>query len=595
MLKIGQRFFTPYPEMPDIMQCLMRSDQYRILSAALPVALLLTLFPEQHMLASDRPIGQRFATRSEAMAPSTMAATSQPLATQAALDIMRQGGNAIDAAIAANAVLGAVEPTGAGIGGDMFAILWDHETEKLYGYNGSGRSPKSLALSDFKELGLDKIPAKGPLPVSVPGCVDGWFALHQKFGRLPMDQILQPAIHYARDGFPVTEVIAYHWEAGVNAFKDQPGFLETFTIDGRAPKKGEIFRNPMLARTLTIIAENGRDAFYKGEPARTIDRFMKRIGGFLSYDDLAEHAGEWVDPVSTNYRGCEVWELPPNGQGIATLQMLNILEGYDLRSMGLISADYAHLFIEAKKVAFEDRAHFYADMDFADVPVQELISKEYAAERRRLIDIQKAATSYPHGHPTQENGDTVYLTVADADRNMVSLIQSNFRGHGSGVCPDGLGFCLQNRGELFTFEEGHANQYAPGKRPFHTIIPAFITRDGKPWVSFGVMGGATQPQGQVQIVVNLIDFGLNLQEAGDAPRIVHVYSSQPTGEQMTDGGAVALESGYGEEIREELARRGHRLVKSGYFGGYQAIMYDAENDCYIGASESRKDGHAAGY
>ena len=548
------------------------------------------------LFGGDRITGKKFATRSEVIARHGMAATSHPLATQIALDILKKGGTAVDAAIAANAALGLMEPTGNGIGGDLFAIVWDAKTRKLYGLNASGRSPKSLTLEYFKKHGYKKIPSHGPLPVTVPGCVDGWFELHRKFGRLPMTDILEPAIRYAREGFPVTELIAYYWQRSVPILRKYPNFEKIFTINGRAPRKGEIFRNPYLANTLEKIARGGRDVFYKGEIARTIADYMKRNGGFLSYEDLAAHKSEWVEPVSTNYRGYDVWELPPNGQGIAALQMLNILEGYDIASMGFGSADYLHVLIEAKKLAFEDRAKFYADPAFNDVPVQWLISKEYAAERRKLINMRRAGRSYPPGNPALHDGDTIYLTVADAEGNMVSLIQSNFRGMGSGMTPDDLGFILQDRGELFNLEEGHFNTYAPGKRPFHTIIPAFVTKDGKPFLSFGVMGGDMQPQGHVQILVNIIDFGMNLQEAGDAPRIRHAGSSQPTGGKMTDGGVVYMESGFDYEVIRELRRRGHRIAWSiGGYGGYQAIMFDAKNGVYIGASESRKDGQAAGY
>lgn len=546
--------------------------------------------------AADRITGETFATRSEVIAVEAMAATSQPLATQVALDILKQGGNAVDAAIAANAMLGLVEPTGNGIGGDLFAIVWDARTQQLYGLNASGRSPYSLTLDVFRELGLESIPSHGPLPVTVPGAVDGWFELHGRFGKLPMQQILAPAIRYAREGFPVTELIAYYWQRTVPTLEVWSGFKEVFMPDGRAPRKGEIFRNPALAKTLQMIAEGGRDAFYTGEIARTIDAFMKREGGYLSYRDLAEHTSEWVEPVSTDYRGYEVWELPPNGQGIAALQMLNILEGYDLAAMGFGSTDHVHTFVEAKKLVFEDRARWYADPDFNDIPVRELISKEYAARRRELIDPRRAADSYEAGNPALEEGDTIYLTVADRDRNMVSLIQSNYRGMGTGLSPDGLGFILQDRGELFTLEEGHFNTYEPHKRPFHTIIPAFVTRDGEPYMSFGVMGGATQPQAHAQIIINMVDFGMSLQEAGDAPRILHQGSSQPTGEKMTDGGKVVLEAGYPYETIRELVRRGHSVGWDvGPYGGYQAILFDAEQGVYFGASESRKDGQAAGY
>ncbi len=549
--------------------------------------------------AADRVTGHAFATRSEVIAPHAMAATSQPLATQIALDVMKSGGSAVDAAIAANAALGLMEPTGNGIGGDLFAIVWDPKTSKLYGYNGSGRSPRSLTLAEFQRRGLKEIPATGPLPVSVPGAVDGWFALHERFGRKPMADNLAPAIRYAREGHPVAEVIAYYWDRSVPRLSPYPGFTEQFTIDGRAPRKGEMWRNPNLANTLQRIAEGGRDAFYKGDIARTIGDYFKANGGYLSYDDLAAHHGEWVEPVSSNYRGYDVWELPPNSQGIAALQILNILEGYDFSKIAFGSAEHLHLFVEAKKLAFADRARFYADPAFSPAPVQKLVSKEYAAQRRGLISMDKALKEVQPGTPKQlEEGDTIYMTVADADGMMVSLIQSNYRGMGSGMAPPGLGFILQDRGEMFVLQKDHPNGYAPGKRPFQTIIPAFITKDGKPFASFGVMGGAMQPQGHAQIVMNLVDFGMNLQEAGDAPRIQHEGSTEPTGQgtAMRDGGEVNLETGFSWETVRSLMRMGHRVTfADGPYGGYQAIMRDPESGVYYGASESRKDGQAAGY
>ena len=555
--------------------------------------ILIGLLFSAPLVAQDRITGKPFATRSEVIARNGMAATSQPLATQVAIDILKAGGSAVDAAIAANATLGLMEPTGNGMGGDLFAIVWIEKEKKLYGLNASGRSPKSLTLEKLKEelKGKKSIPSLGPLPVSVPGCVDGWFELHGRFGKLSMAENLAPAIGYAKDGFPVSELIAYYWNR--SAFlKRYPGFEATFLRDGKAPAKGEIFRNPMLASTLEKLAENGRDEFYKGSIAKTIDAFMKEHGGYLSYEDLASHKSEWVEPVSTNYRGYDVWELPPNGQGIAALQILNILEGYDFSKIQFGSLEHVHKFVEAKKLAFEDRARLYADMDFYPSPVEKLVSKDYAQQRRKLIG-KSAASRYDVGIT---EGDTIYLTVADKDRNMVSLIQSNYRGMGSGMCPDGLGFCLQDRGELFDLKPGRPNSYAPCKRPFHTIIPAFVTRDGKPFLSFGVMGGATQPQGHAQIVMNIVDFGMNTQEAGDAPRILHTGSSQPTGEKMTDGGTVSLESGFEASVLRELVKRRHQLSQNvGSFGGYQGIRYDADNDVYLGASESRKDGHAAGY
>jgi gamma-glutamyltranspeptidase/glutathione hydrolase len=555
---------------------------------------VITIIIPMVSFSQDRITGHDFATRSEVIAQNGMAATSQPLATQVALDILKKGGNAIDAAIAANAMLGLVEPTGSGIGGDLFAIIWSADKKKLYGLNASGRSPRSLKLEYFKENGYEFIPSRGPLPVSVPGCVDGWFEMHEMFGKLPMKDILQPTITYAREGFPVTEVIAYYLERGIRSLEEFPNVKDVYAPGGKVPAKGEIFKNPQLASTLEKIVNGGRNEFYRGSIARSIAAFMKSQGGFLTYDDLSRHHSEWVEPVKTTYRGYEVWELPPNGQGIATLQILNILEGYDIASMGFGSAEYVHLFTEAKKIAFEDRARYYADPVFAKVPVEELISKKYAAERRKLIDPERAGRVYNAG--LDEAVNTIYLTVADKYGNMVSLIQSNYRGMGSGMCPTGLGFILQDRGEMFSLSPGHANVYAPGKRPFHTIIPAFITKDGKPWISFGVMGGDMQPQGHVQIVVNIIDFKMNLQEAGDAPRIYHTGSSEPTGEQMTDGGILHLESGFRPEVIQKLMSMGHSIQGNlGGFGGYQAIMWDEKNRVYYGASESRKDGQAAGY
>lgn len=546
--------------------------------------------------AQDRITGLPWATRSEVYAQHGMAATSQPLATQIALDVLKQGGSAVDAAIAANAALGVMEPTGNGIGGDLFAIVWDAKSEKLYGLNASGRSPLGLSLEELREKAGDSIPAYGPLPVSVPGTVDGWFELHDRFGKLEMSEVLAPAVRYARDGFPVSELIAYYWRASARGLSRYEGFSETFLREGRGPRTGELWTNPLLANTLEKIGAEGRDVFYRGEMADTMAAFMERVGGYLTKEDFAKHRSEWIEPVSTNYRGWDVWELPPNGQGIAALQILNIIEQFDVKEMGFGSADYVHLFAEAKKLAFEDRAKFYADMDFADVPVDWLISKEYAQQRAKLIDMQKAAASYPAGNPHLETGDTIYLCTADSEGNMVSLIQSNYRGMGSGLCPDGLGFCFQDRGQLFDLEPGRANSYEPGKRPFHTIIPAFVTKDGKPLMAFGVMGGATQPQAHAQIVINMIDFGMNLQEAGDAPRMLHSNSSQPTGERMTTGGTLALESWYSSEVRAELEKRGHIFRRArGAFGGYQAILRDLETGVYAGASESRKDGHAAGY
>ncbi len=557
--------------------------------------IFLLMIAQLSLIAQDRVTGKSFATRSEVIGQHGMVATSHPLATQIGLDILKKGGTAVDAAIAANAALGLMEPTGCGVGGDLFAIVWDAKTGKLYGLNASGRSPASLTLDYFRQQKLEKIPSFGPLPVSVPGCVDGWFELHKRFGKLPVTDLLMPAVEYAEKGFPVTELVAYYLGRSVpNLGSRFPNVMETYTLDGKTvPVKGDIFRNPGLAKTYRQLIAGGRDAFYKGEIATTIAAYMKEQGGFLSTDDLAAHHSEWVEPVSVNYRGYDVWELPPNGQGIAALQMLNILEGYDFSQIPYGSARHIHLFAEAKKLAFEDRAKYYADMEFAKVPVNELISKSYAAERRKLINENRAGV-FEAGDPME--GGTIYLTVADKDGNMVSLIQSNYRGLGSGMVPPGLGFMLQDRGELFSLEAGHPNVYEPGKRPFHTIIPCFITKNGLPFVSFGVMGGDFQPMGHVQIVMNLVDFGMNLQEAGDAPRISHSGSTDPTGGVNPGKGEIQLESGFSYEVMRELMNMGHKISWSlGDYGGYQAIMFDSVRKVYFGASESRKDGQAAGY
>ena len=556
--------------------------------------LLLSIFVSTATNGADRVTGEVFAMRSPVLATSAMAATSQPLATQVALDVMKNGGNAIDAAIAANALLGLVEPTGNGIGGDLFAIVWDAKTKKLYGLNASGRSPKSLSLEWFAQNGHQSIPSHGPLPVTVPGAVDGWFMLHDRFGKKPMNELLKPTIDYAREGFPVSQLIAYYWNRSIPLLERWPGFSEQFTIEGRAPAEGEIWKNPGLAKTLQSIADGGRDAFYKGDIAKTIANYMEKNGGFLSYEDLSSHTGNWVDPVSTNYRGYDVWELPPNGQGIAALQILNIMELFDISSMDHDSAEYVHLFTEVKKLVFEDRAKYYADSEFNKIPVTTLISKDYAQKRSGLLNLDRAANTYPAGKLLEE-GDTIYLTTADKEGNMVSLIQSNYRGMGSGMTPDGLGFVLQDRGEMFSLEEGHFNQFEGGKRPFHTIIPAFVTKGGLPWMSFGLMGGAMQPQGHAQIVINMIDFEMDIQAAGDAPRIHHTGSSEPTGEVMSNGGILNLETGYSYETIRQLMRMGHEIqYANGPYGGYQAI-HRAPNGVYWGATETRKDGHAAGY
>jgi gamma-glutamyltranspeptidase/glutathione hydrolase len=577
----------------------------------------------------DRVTGKNFATRSEVLARHGIVCTSVPAATQVGIDILKGGGSAVDAAIAANATLGLMEPVSNGIGGDLFAIVYSAKENKLYGINGSGRSPAGLSFDQMKaeleklqkppspqsspwpgrggraapgEGRALKIPPTGMLPISVPGTVDAWAELHKKFGKLKLSDDLAPAIRYAEEGFPVTELIAYYWAFGPRLYKGLPGaFLETYTLDGkgRTPAKGDIFKNLDFAKTLRLIGEKGRDVFYKGEIADKIDNFMRANGGFLRKADFEKHTSTWVEPVSTSYRGYDVFELPPNGQGIAALQILNILEGFDLRTMGRNSTETLHTMIEAKKIAWADRAKFYADPDFAKIPLAGLLLKKYAAERRKLIDPNHAAKQVEAGNPALDQGDTIYMCTADDEGNMVSLIQSNYRGMGSGIVVPGLGFMFQDRGELFSMDPIHANVYAPGKRPFHTIIPGFVMKDGKPWEAFGVMGGGMQPQGHVQVLTNQIDFGLNVQDAGDASRWQHEGDNEPTGEKMTgSGGYVEVESGIPYETVRELRKKGHDVrFDVGGYGGYQAIkveMHDGQR-VYVGASESRKDGMAAGY
>ncbi|HVF70784.1 MAG TPA: gamma-glutamyltransferase [Chthoniobacterales bacterium] len=570
------------------------------------VAFLLAISPWPLHAQIDRITGKPFATRSEVLGRHGMVCTSVPLATQVGLEILKRGGSAVDAAIAANATLGLMEPVSNGIGGDLFAIVYSAKENKLYGLNGSGRSPLGLSYDQMKaeleKLKRKTIPPRGMLPISVPGTVDAWAELHKRFGKLKLSEDLAPAAAYADEGFPVTELIAHYWRFGPELYKDLPGaFLETYTLDGkgRTPAKGEIFKNPALAKTLRLIGEKGRDGFYKGEVADKIDAFMQANGGFLRKADLEKHTSSWVDPVSVNYRGYDVFELPPNGQGIAALQMLNILEGFDLKSLGYNSPTALHAMIEAKKLAWADRAKFYADPAFTKIPLAGLLAKPYAAERRKLIDPNRAAKKIAPGNPALKDGDTIYMCTADDEGNMVSLIQSNYRGMGSGIVVPGLGFMFQDRGELFSMEPGHANVYAPGKRPFHTIIPGFVMKDQKPWLAFGVMGGGMQPQGHVQVLTNMIDFNMGVQEAGDASRWQHEGDSEPTGEMLTEtGGYVNVESGVPYESVRELKKKGHDIRSDvGGYGGYQAIkveMHDGQR-VYVGASESRKDGQAAGY
>lgn len=545
----------------------------------------------------DRSVGDPHQSRSVVIARHGMVATSQPLATQAGLNVLQAGGNAADAAIAANAVLGVVEPMSCGIGGDLFVLYWDAQTKTLHGLNASGRAPATMTVALFADRQLTSVPQTGPLSWTVPGCIDGWEQLRSRFGSQPLGDLLAPAIERAQAGFPVSEVIAGDWAASAKGLAEYPDSQATWLLEeGRAPRVGEVFRNPRLAATLRRIAKEGPDVFYRGAIAEAIAKFSAAQGGQLTAADLAAHTSEWVEPISTNYRGYDVWQLPPNGQGLAVLQMLNILEAYDLKAMGHNSPDYLHLLVEAKKLAFADRAQFYADPAMAEVPVAQLLSKDYAATQRKRIDPNKAATSVPAGDPRLMAGDTIYLSVVDGQGNCCSLIQSNYFGFGSQMTVGDLGFVLQNRGALFALDPAHPNCIAGGKRPFHTIIPGLVTHEGRPWFCFGVMGGDMQPQGQVQVLVNLIDFGMNVQQAGDAARVRHLGSASPTGEAMDPaGGKIACESGITAATRGALAERGHVLdtVRQS-FGGYQGIRIDEHGTLY-GGTDPRKDGAAAGY
>ena len=590
------------------------------LAAVLLAAILstLTLTAGADISRGDRYAGVPWATRSPVLAQHGMAATEQPLASEIAVSILKKGGSAVDAAIAANAAIGLMQPVLNGIGGDLFAIVYDPKTGKLYGYNGSGRTAmgrdlakmKAEVAAAYKKAGMpvrDHIPPVGSLPVTVPGTVDAWFALHKRFGKLPIAEDLAPAIHYARIGFPVTQLIAKYWKGNMAAFQHRAVLIEesanarrTYLIPddhgGHTPAQGEIFRNPDLANTLSMIAKGGRDVFYEGKIARIIDAYFKRIGGDLRYADFAKHHGEWVQPLSVDYRGYDVYELPPNGQGGAVLEMLQILKHYDLKKMGVGSADAITAMLEAKRLAYEDLAKYYADPAFVNVPMKALISDKYAESRMRLIHLDHANPNIGPGDPIPHNGDTIYLTTADKDGMMVSLIQSNYRGMGSGLVADHLGFMFQDRGELFSLQSGAANVYAPGKRPFHTIIPAFVMKDGKPFMSFGLMGGDMQPQGHVQVLTDIIDFGMNVQEAGDAARWRHFGNAEPTGEPSQGIGTVQMESGFSPAVKQELEKRGYKVVSgTGAFGGYQAIQYDSKQHVYWGASEMRKDGEVIGY
>jgi gamma-glutamyltranspeptidase/glutathione hydrolase len=539
------------------------------------------------------------AGRSVTIAANGMVATSHPLAAEIGLDILKKGGNAVDAAIATNAAIGLMEPMSCGIGGDLFAIVWDAKTKKLHGLHANGRAPLTATRQFFADKAMKEIPETGPLSWSIPGCVDGWEELRKRFGTMSFAQVLEPSIRYAEEGFPIPEVIAGYWKASEAKLRMDDDAAKVY-LRGEsqlAPRMGTLFKNPALAWSYREIATHGRDAFYKGKIAERIVAYSEKKGGLIRSPDLEKHTSQWIDPVKTTYRGHDVWELQPPGQGIAVLQMLNLLEGYDLKKMGALAPDYWHLLIESKKLTYADRAKYYADLDFSKVPVTELISKPYADKRRKLIDASKALTNIDPGDPKLGRSDTIYLCVVDKDRNCVSLIQSNYMGFGSGLAPADCGFALQNRGTLFSLDPNHANRLEPGKHPFHTIIPAMVTKDGKPWFVFGVMGGDMQPQGHVQVLVNLIDFGMNVQQAGEAPRVEHVGSATPTGRpEANGGGTVQVELGMPKTIIDELTQRGHRIrVVPRNGGGYQGILLDWEAGVLHGGSEARKDGAAVGY
>ena len=556
-------------------------------------AVALSVFASDMQLPGDRPAANPRATRSAVLARNGIVATSQPLASAAGLRVLQQGGNAVDAAITAAAVLSVVEPTMNGVGGDLFAIVYDAKTKSIHGLNASGRAPAAATLEEFRRRKLDEIPYRGVLSVSVPGVVDGWSELLSKHGSITLARALEPAIGYARDGFAVSEIIARQWEMEEKTLAQDPAAAATFLPAGHAPATGDVFRNPRLATTLDAIARGGRDAFYRGAIAQAIASDMKTRGGLLTAADLAAHRSDWITPISTTYRGYQVLELPPNTQGVVALEMLNILEGFDVKALGHNSAAYLHLLVEAKRIAFADRAAWLGDAVPGDV-LTKLLSKEYAAQRRREIDPARAAADYKpmtlgaspqmQPEPPAARGDTIYMTVADKDGNVVSLIQSIYESFGAGIVAGETGITLHNRGSLFTMTPGHPNVLAPGKRPFHTLVPAMVLRDQRPWLSFGVMGGDMQPQGHVQVLLNLIDFGMNVQEAGEAARFRH------------SAAGLALESLISPEARTGLESRGHKVISSfGAFGGFQGILFDLKTGVMMGGSDPRKDGQAVGY
>ncbi len=574
------------------------------------------VFSRLDVHAGDRPAGASFTTRSPALGLYGAAGTAHPLATQIGIDILKRGGTAADAAVAINAVLGFVEPTSSGLGGDCFAFVWDPKTSKLEGMASSGKSPKGLSLETARARsrtvdGRKVLPTLGAVTVSVPGALAGWWALHQRYGKLPWADLFQPAIEACENGSPTPQIIGWYIKRNLAAFvrhgsgvEETANAMHTYAPGGRAPNENEVRRNPDLARTYRMIAEGGRDAFYDGPIADTVEAYFKRIGGWMTRADLREMQAEWPTPLQTDYRGTTVYAMGANTQGLATLQMLNIIEQFDMRGFGFQSPASLQIQIEAKRLAYEDRARFYADPHFAKIPIEWLNSKEYAKQRAKLISPNKILTPvYPGQAPS--HGDTTYFTVADKDGMMISQIQSNFRGMGSGLVADGLGFMFQDRGELFSLQDGHPNIYAPGKRPFQTIIPGFASRDGKPWLSFGVMGGDMQPQGQTQVIVNRVDYGLDVQSSADSPRWHHEGSSQTMGEDpagLGPKGILRLERGVPSATQEALRTLGWSLEPTdGGFGRYEGIevmhsdFAGHQDRFYAAGSEMRADGCALAY
>ena len=546
----------------------------------------------QRPFFSKERVQARNNNRSTVVCRHGMVCASQPLAAMAGIDALKAGGTCVDAAITTNAALGVVEPASNGIGGDLFAIVWIAKDQKLYGLNASGRAPYDWSLEAAKAMNITSIPRQSPLAWNVPGCVSGWKMLSERWGKLGLAKCLEPAIGLARDGFPLSPIISTHfiWPSEM-----APKMAQVYHPGGKIPRYGDIFQNPLLANNLESIAKGGAAAYYEGEIAEQIVKKSQELGGKMSLRDLKEHTANWVDPVSTNYRGWDVWEIPPNGQGISVLQILNLLELFDIGSMKPNSAEPLHLFIEAKKLVYEDRAQYYADPEFAEVPVRELISKAYAKNRAKKIDPKLAATDVKYGDPKLDS-DTIYMCASDAEGNMISLIQSNYAGFGSTICPDQCGFVMQNRGQGFSLDPNHRCKLEPHKRPFHTIIPAFMTRDSKPVMAFGVMGGDFQPQGHSQVVMNMIDFGMTPQEAGDQPRVSHDGSSSPSGGHMENGGTVQFEHGIEDSVKQQLAALGHKLDdKVDAFGGYQAIWREDDPLRYFGGTDPRLDGAALGY